>query len=98
MGALAAATGWSRQRLSSRFDAQIGLSPKRAAMLVRFDQAIHRLVDGHSPAQVAVDGGYADQSHFHNEVRAFTGVTPAAAAKEPWLVADDRAWPVSHLG
>lgn len=46
---LAARTGWSRQRMWSRFGSQIGLTPKRAAMLVRFDQAIHRLVRGHTP-------------------------------------------------
>lgn len=37
VGDLAARTGWSRQRLWSRFGAQVGLTPKGAAMLVRFD-------------------------------------------------------------
>ncbi|MFI9323241.1 helix-turn-helix domain-containing protein [Kitasatospora aureofaciens] len=90
---LAGRLGWSRQRTWSRFGSQIGLTPKRAAMLVRFDHAVHRLVRGDTPAQVAADGGYADQSHLHHDVRAFTGTTPAAAAHEPWLAADDRAWP-----
>lgn len=94
---LAARTGWSRQRMWSRFGSQIGLTPKRAAMLVRFDQAIHRLVRGHTPARVAADCGYADQSHLHHDVRAFTGTTPTAAANEPWLAADDTAWP-AHGG
>lgn len=40
---LAAETGWSRKRLWSRFRSQIGLIPKRAAQLVRFDHAAHRL-------------------------------------------------------
>ncbi|KAA2261547.1 AraC family transcriptional regulator [Solihabitans fulvus] len=96
IGDLAAGAGWSRQRLWSRFGAQIGLTPKRAAMLVRFDHAIHRLADGHAPAQVAADGGYVDQSHLHHDVRAFTGATPTASANEPWLAADDTAWP-AHL-
>ncbi|MEU9046886.1 MULTISPECIES: helix-turn-helix domain-containing protein [unclassified Kitasatospora] len=90
---LAARTGWSRQRVWSRFGSQIGLTPKRAAMLVRFDQAVHRLVRGHTPAQVAADCGYADQPHLHHDVRVFTGTTPSAAADEPWLAADDTAWP-----
>ncbi|MFI9507805.1 helix-turn-helix domain-containing protein [Nocardia sp. NPDC052566] len=93
VGDLATETGWSRQRLWSRFGAQIGLTPKRAAMLVRFDRAIHRLADGHTPARVAADGGYADQSHLHREVRAFTSTAPTAAAAEPWLAADHTAWP-----
>ncbi|WP_086821713.1 AraC family transcriptional regulator [Allokutzneria sp. NRRL B-24872] len=94
---LAARTGWSRQRLWSRFGAQIGLTPKRAAVLVRFDHAVHRLASGHAPARVAADGGYVDQSHLHHDVRAFTGTTPAVAANEPWLAADDTAWP-AHDG
>ncbi|MEV6426567.1 helix-turn-helix domain-containing protein [Nocardia sp. NPDC051463] len=95
---LAARVGWSRQRLWSRFGTQIGLTPKRAAMLVRFDHAMHRLVRGHSPARVAADSGYADQSHLHRDVRAFTGTPPASAAGEPWLAVDDRAWPSSSVG
>ncbi|MFG2721508.1 helix-turn-helix domain-containing protein [Streptomyces sp. NPDC048416] len=90
---LAARAGWSRQRMWSRFGSQLGLTPKRAGMLVRFDQAVHRLVQGHAPAQVAAECGYADQSHLHHDVRAFTGAPPTAAASEPWLAADAAAWP-----
>lgn len=89
---LAAELGWSRKRLWSRFYTQIGLPPKRAAKLVRFDHAAHRLVAGDGPARVAADGGYADQSHLHRDVMAFTGVTPATVAGEPWLAVDDIAW------
>lgn len=90
---LAAEVGWSRRRLWSRFHSQIGLPPKRAATLVRFDHAAHRLAAGEDAAQVAADGGYADQSHLHRDVRAFTGATPAVVAGEPWLAVDDIAWP-----
>ncbi|MCG5219199.1 helix-turn-helix domain-containing protein [Streptosporangium sp. KLBMP 9127] len=92
---LAAELGWSRKRLWSRFHAQIGLPPKRAAKLVRFDHAAHRLATGHDAAGVAADGGYADQSHLHRDVMEFAGVTPAAVAHEPFLAVDDVAWP-SH--
>ncbi|MFJ9444677.1 helix-turn-helix domain-containing protein [Kitasatospora sp. NPDC101235] len=98
MSDLAVRIGWSRQRTWSRFGAQIGLTPKRAAMLVRFDRAVHCLARGQSPTQVAAEGGYADQSHLHHDVRAFTGTTPVTAADEPWLAADDRAWPTSGSG
>jgi AraC-like DNA-binding protein len=90
---LAADAGWSRKRLWSRFRSQIGLTPKRAAQLVRFDHAAHRLAAGHSAARVAADGGYADQSHLHHEVTAFAGMTPTAIASAPWLAVDDVAWP-----
>ncbi|MFQ6395427.1 helix-turn-helix domain-containing protein [Nocardia sp. KC 131] len=95
---LAGRLGWSRQRLWSRFSTQIGVTPKRAAMLVRFDHAMHQLVRGHSPAQVAADSGYADQSHLYRDVREFTGAALTSAAGEPWLAVDDRAWPSSTVG
>ncbi|MEV0385835.1 helix-turn-helix domain-containing protein [Nonomuraea sp. NPDC050643] len=89
---LATELGWSRKRLWSRFRSQIGLPPKRAVKLVRFDHAAHRLVAGQDAARVAADGGYADQSHLHRDVMAFTGVTPATVAGEPFLAVDDIAW------
>lgn len=90
---LAQDVGWSRKRLWTRFRSQIGLSPKRAARLVRFDRAAHRLVAGHAAARVAADAGYADQSHLHREVVSFSGVTPTTLASEPFLLVDDIAWP-----
>jgi AraC-like DNA-binding protein len=89
---LAAGLGWSRKRLWSRFRSQIGLTPKRAAQLVRFDRAAHRLAAGHSAARVAAESGYADQSHLHRDVMAFAGMTPTAVAVAPWLAVDDVAW------
>jgi len=89
---VAAEVGWSRKRLWSRFRSQIGLTPKRAAQLVRFDHAAHRLAAGHSAALVAAESGYVDQSHLHRDVMAFAGVTPAAVAVAPFLAVDDVAW------
>ncbi len=90
---LATEVGWSRKRLWSRFRSQLGLPPKRAVNLVRFDHAVHRLVAGEGASRVAADAGYADQSHLHRDVRAFTGATPATMADEPFLAVDDIAWP-----
>lgn len=56
----------------------VGLSPKRMARLVRFDHAaalLSRPATG-GLAGVAAAAGYYDQSHFTNDVRAFTGLTP----------------------
>ncbi|MEU8888473.1 helix-turn-helix domain-containing protein [Streptomyces sp. NPDC048442] len=90
---LAAEIGWSRKRLWSRFHSHLGIPPKSAAKLVRFDHAVHRLVAGEGAAQVAADGGYCDQSHLHRDVMEFTGATPATVRGEPFLTVDDRAWP-----
>ncbi|RRO15641.1 AraC family transcriptional regulator [Saccharopolyspora rhizosphaerae] len=89
---LADEIGWSRKRLWARFSRQIGLGPKRAAQLVRFDHAVHRLVAGESPASVAAGSGYVDQAHLHHEVKEFAGLTPAAVAGAQWLAVDDVAW------
>lgn len=90
---VAGALGWSRQRLWSRFGEQVGVTPKRAAMLVRFDRAMRRLLAGESQSAVAASAGYADQSHLHREIREFTETPLAAATSEPWLAADAYAWP-----
>ncbi|GGT29546.1 MULTISPECIES: helix-turn-helix domain-containing protein [Streptomyces] len=80
---LAASCGWSRKRLWSRFTAQTGLTPKRAAMLVRFDRAARALRAGADASEVASACGYADQSHLHRDVTAFAACTPAALAALP---------------
>lgn len=90
---LADEVGWSRKRLWSRFRAQLGITPKRAAGLIRFDHAAHLLAAGRNPARAAVESGYVDQSHLHRDVRAMTGLTPAGIATAPWLAIDHIAWP-----
>jgi AraC-like DNA-binding protein len=89
---LATEVGWSRKRLWSRFRCQIGLTPKRAAQLIRFDHAAHRLAAGQKAALVAAESGYTDQSHLHREALAFAGATPATVAVAPFLAVDDVAW------
>jgi AraC-like DNA-binding protein len=90
---LAVELGWSRKRLWSRFRSQIGLTPKGAAQLVRFDVAARLLVHGTSPARTAAECGYADQAHLNRAAKAFTALTPSAIAQAPWLSVDDVAWP-----
>lgn len=95
---LAAEVGWSRKRLWSRFRSQVGVTPKRAATLVRFNEAAHRLAAGQSPSLVAAESGYVDQSHLHRDVVAFAGLTPGAVAVSPFLAVDDVAWPLPGHG
>lgn len=93
---LAAELGWSCKRLWSRFRTQLGLPPKRAAKLIRFDHAAHRLAAGEPTASIAADTGYVDQAHLHRDVLAFTGTTPATMASTPWLAVDELAWTTPH--
>jgi AraC-like DNA-binding protein len=78
VGELAASCGWSRKRLWARFESQIGLTPKRAAMLVRFRHAVDGLLAGRPAADVAVACGYTDQSHLCRDVSIFADITPGA--------------------
>ncbi|MFB7251824.1 helix-turn-helix domain-containing protein [Microbacterium sp. NPDC056234] len=67
-------TGWSQRYVTSLFTEQVGLGPKLAARIVRFEHASSAL--RRSPvASVAADFGYADQSHLAREVRWFSGRT-----------------------
>lgn len=78
VGDLARELGWSRRHLTARFRRHVGVSPKRAARIARFERARGMLVPpvGRSLAHVAAVCGYADQAHFNREFREFAGVTP----------------------
>jgi AraC-like DNA-binding protein len=78
IGRLAGEVGWSHKHLIARFRQQVGLAPKTAARLVRFNAVWRRLDRGPSPdwADLARDAGYADQAHLVRDFHQFTGVTP----------------------
>lgn len=84
---LAAGTGWSRRHLLTRFRNQVGLAPKAAGRVLRFQRAAERLVPtlaaggpdarvAGTIADVAADCGYADHAHLDREFRALAGCTP----------------------
>jgi AraC-like DNA-binding protein len=75
VGALASELGWSRKRLAARFREQIGLTPKAAARLLRFEHA-RSLAGTMSWGELAFASSFADQPHLIAEFRAFTGRTP----------------------
>jgi AraC-like DNA-binding protein len=79
VGELTQELGWSRKRIVARFREEIGLPPKRAARLLRFERARDLAETAERPdwARVAVEAGYYDQSHLINEFRDVTGRTPA---------------------
>ncbi|MDQ4081323.1 MAG: helix-turn-helix domain-containing protein [Actinomycetota bacterium] len=81
IGALAAEVGCSRKHLAQQFRDQVGLAPKAAARLVRFNEALRLMRRGLSGAEVAVRCGYSDQAHFVKEFRSFSSSTPTALAR-----------------
>jgi AraC-like DNA-binding protein len=92
IGTLADTVGYSDRRLSTLFDAEIGLSPKTAARVIRFDRA-RRAVQAAERGQlgvIAAEHGYSDQSHLVRDFVAFTGRSPTR-----WLAEEFRnvqAW------
>ena len=74
--------GWSERHLAARFRTEVGLTPKAAARVIRFDRA-RRMVPGTPAAVVAATCGYADPAHLVREFVAFTGLGPRA-----WLAAE----------
>jgi AraC-like DNA-binding protein len=85
--ALAETAGVSRQRLTRVFGERVGVTPKTYCRLARFHAglAYAGCGDGVDWARVAVEGGYADQSHMIAEFRRFSSLTPQALAKGKWF-------------
>jgi AraC-like DNA-binding protein len=74
---LARALGCSRRHLSTLFAEDVGVPPKVAARLIRFEAARARL--GTVPlARLAAEHGYADQAHLAREFRDLGGAPPTA--------------------
>jgi AraC-like DNA-binding protein len=89
--ALAAETGWSERHLRARFRAEIGLAPKAAARVIRFDRArrvLQRRAVAGEPlclADLAPSCGYFDQAHLDREFGLLAGCSPTR-----WLAEEFR--------
>lgn len=78
IASLAGALGLGERQLRRRFEAAVGLAPKRFARLLRFQRVFEqqREADARLWAQVALECGYFDQAHFNRDFRAFSGLAP----------------------
>ncbi len=85
---VARSTGLSERRFSQIFREEVGLSPKVWCRIQRFQRAVRMLHSGADVpwAEMALDCGFYDQSHFANEFRAFSGVdaTTYSAHRTRW--------------
>lgn len=93
---LADEVGWSSRYLSRQFGVEIGLSPKVAARVARFDRARRRLsrltIAGRrfTLAEIAAACGYYDQAHLDRDFREFAGCPPSR-----WLAEEFRNFQVN---
>lgn len=78
IASLGEALGLGERQLRRRFEAAVGLAPKRFARLLRFQRVFEqqRESDATVWAQVALECGYCDQAHFNRDFRAFSGLAP----------------------
>lgn len=80
--------GWSERRFSQVFREEVGLTPKVWCRVQRFQRAVRQLHNGVDVrwAELALECGYYDQSHFANEFRAFSGVDASTyvARRSKW--------------
>jgi AraC-like DNA-binding protein len=91
--------GWSRRHLAQRFQSEVGVSPKQAARILRFDRTRRFLAQPDRPAlaDAAVVCGYYDQAHLTREFRELAGMTPTAWLHEQLpSVQDDGAIPAAR--
>lgn len=81
---VAAALGAGERRLERAFARCVGLSPKQLARVLRFLRTVHHLGrrERWAGAPLALEAGYADQSHFIREFKALAGVTPTEFVAE----------------
>ncbi|PCE64073.1 AraC family transcriptional regulator [Sediminicola luteus] len=72
--------GISRRQLERKFAANIGLSPKQMAKLIRLQAALKLVLneDDTKLTQIAYDSAYYDQAHFIKDFKEFTGLNPKA--------------------
>jgi AraC-like DNA-binding protein len=77
IASVAGEVGWSGRYLTDRFRAEVGLRPKEAARVARFDRARRSLRPSTRLADIAAGHGFADQSHLVREFQAFAGCAPS---------------------
>ncbi|WP_018883719.1 AraC family transcriptional regulator [Paenibacillus massiliensis] len=81
---LAAQETVSERQLHRYFKPWIGISPKRFSEVVRCQQVLASIQQGHIQdwAELAVAHGFFDQAHLIRHFRAWYGATPGVAAAE----------------
>ena len=78
IAALRDRAGLGRTRFSEAFRAQVGLTPKQYARVLRFRRALALLQRGQPLSTAALTAGYYDQPHMNADFREMAGLTPAA--------------------
>lgn len=81
LGELAKVVNLNRSYLIRTFKKATGLPPHAYFLHLKLSEAKRRLVGGETISQVALETGFADQSHFSRTFKNAVGMTPAQYAK-----------------
>ena len=73
---LSGITGQNKFTLLRNFNKVHGLTPYQYLETIRIEKARTYLEEGYTPAEVALNTGFSDQSHFTRFFKSFIGFTP----------------------
>jgi AraC-like DNA-binding protein len=68
----------SKSPLEKRFRKTVGASPKKFAVIVRFNALHNNHTDQKTLTELGLDAVFFDQTHFIHDFKAFTEETPDA--------------------
>ncbi|MCC3371914.1 AraC family transcriptional regulator [Cohnella sp. REN36] len=74
----------STERLIRVFKEEVGLTPKKYGSIARFQQSLRMIGEGRTSPNIdmALSGGYYDQSHWYREFRKYANMTPTALLRK----------------
>ncbi len=74
---VAQVVGWSMRRLQQQFRAELGVTPKAAARVSRFERSLPLVASGRMPlTEVALWCGWSDHAHMNRDWRDLAGTSP----------------------
>lgn len=66
----------SARPFEKRFKKLVGISPKKFATIIRFNQVLGDLKTGKSLSEICYENNFFDQAHFIHNFKQFTGESP----------------------
>lgn len=78
---LASKLGLTHKQMLARFDCRVGVTPKVASRILRFQRALNRMATATTTPDwpdLALSCGYYDQAHMIHEFQGLGGLTPEA--------------------
>lgn len=99
VGEMASTCNLSVRQIERDFQSLSGFSPRLFSKLTRFRALMENFrCDTNSMADLAYEFRYYDQSHFINDFKRFTGLTPMQYIKDRKGVQDERMTPETNTG